>query len=243
MNEANANRTSTWKSWLELVATTLLVVVTLMVGGFSVMDRLTPPTESSGLGSKPMLTSIPVPIGDSQVMGSRSAKVAVILFSDFQCPFCARAERELLPELESRYIKTGKVLLVWYHDPLRIHPLARGAAEATECAGRQGQFWQLHDWAFAHQAEIAADPLRTAAEGLGLDMSRFDKCVAGEAADKVKSDVALAEKIEVPGTPAWLVGTVESNDTVKPVEQVFGLAPVDVYVRAIDKVIQSRHGS
>jgi protein-disulfide isomerase len=101
----------------------------------------------------------------------------------------------------------------------------------------------LHDWVFVHQKQITSGPLRTAAEGLGLDMPTFDKCAAGEAAEKVKRDQALAQKLDVPGTPAWFVGTIESNDTIKPLEQIFGLKPVDVYAKAIDKVIELHQGS
>ena len=167
MNEPSINQSSKWKSRLELLATVLLVLVTLMVGGFALENRVRP-APSREVGVKPVLTSIPIPVADAPVKGSRDAKVALVLFSDFECPVCRRAAREVMPQLEAQYIDTGRVLLVWRHYPLARHVSARGAAEAAECAGRQSNFWELHDWAFAHQQDLKSDRLRDAAERLGL---------------------------------------------------------------------------
>jgi protein-disulfide isomerase len=239
MNEPSINQSSKWKSRLELLATVLLVLVTLMVGAFALVDRVRP-APSRGAGVKPVLTSIPIPVADAPVKGSRNAKVALVLFSDFECPVCARAAREIMPRLESRYIDTGKVLLVWRHYPLPRHSSARGAAEAAECAGRQRKFWELHDWAFAHQQLLKSDRLRDAAARLALDMPAFDKCVGGEAAEKINSDIALAEQLDVTGTPTWFIGTVEPNGTVKLIDRITGVGPADMYGKAIDRVARSR---
>lgn len=236
------NITSSWKSRFELFATVLLVLVTLMIGGFALADRLrtVPSLEPPrGVGVKPVLTSISIPVADAPVQGSRNAKVALVLFSDFECPVCARAAQEVLPQLKARYIDTGKVLLVWQHYPLPIHSSARGAAEAAECASRQGKFWEIHDWAFAHQQGLQSDRLREAAEGLGLDMRVFGRCTGGEAADRIARNMALAEQLDVSGTPTWFVGTVDAEGIVKPVDRITGLGPVDVYANAIDRITKA----
>ena len=208
-----------------------------MVGAFSILDRFRS-EPSTQLGAKPVLTATPIPIGDAPTRGSRDARVALVVFSDLQCPVCARATQELLPGIQARYIDTGKVLLVWHHDPLQIHPAARGAAEAAECANRQGKFWDLHDWAFRHQDVLPT--IRNAAKDLGLDMPTFDRCVKGEGAARVSSDLALAEQLGVTGTPTWFVGTIESSGNIKPVDQIVGLGPIDVYSKVIDRLIESR---
>jgi len=246
MNERSINQSSKWKSRLELLVTILLVLVTLMVGGFALMDRVRPaPSRAASreVGVKPVLPPIPMPLADAPVKGSRRAKVALVVFSDFECPVCARAARELVPQLVARYVDTGKVLLVWRHYPLPIHSWARGAAEAAECAGRQGKFWGLHDWAFAHPKELKPDRLRDAAERLGLDMAAFDKCIGVEAAERITKDMALAKHLDVHGTPTWFFGTVEPDGTVKLVNRITGLGPVGMYEEVIDRVVQSRQGS
>jgi len=236
MAETNLNGSSPWKSRLELFATALLVLVTLMVGAFAIEDRFLAEPKRPGLSA--VTNPIPIPIGDAPVKGSREAKVGLVVFSDFQCPVCAQSTKDLLPELASRYIDTGKVLLVFYHDPLPMHAAARGAAEAAECADRQGRFWDMHDWAFDHQQSLGA--MRDGAKALGLDMPAFDKCASGQTAEKIKSDLALAKKLEVVGTPTWFIGTVEPTGAVKPVDQIVGLARADVYRKAIDKLLQSQ---
>lgn len=240
MTEASNNQLPAWKSRLELLATILLIVVTLTVGGFALSDRLGSTPTSTEIGVQPVATPIPIPVGDTPVKGSRDARVALVLFSDFECPFCARTELEVMPQLKTKYIDTGKVLFVWRHLPLPIHASARATAEATECAGRQGKFWELHDWAFAHQRQLSSGRLRDAAQGLGVGMAAFEKCLDGEATDKITSDVALAKQLDVTGTPTWFIGSIEPNGTVVPVRKIVGLGPVDVYSKAIDKVLQSQ---
>jgi len=217
-----------------------------MVGTFALLDRVRPAgsrARSSQVGVKPVVPPIPMPLGDAPVKGSRGAKVALVLFSDFECPVCARAAQELMPQLVARYIDTGKALLVWRHYPLRIHASARRAAEAAQCAARQGRFWGLHDWAFAHQTELSPDRLRDAAGRLGLDVRAFDQCIGGEAAERITSDMALAKQLGVEGTPTWFFGTTEPNGTVTLVNRIVGLGPVDVYGEVIDRVVRSRQGS
>lgn len=241
MNERSINQSSDWKSRLDLIATLLLLLVTVMVGGFALMDRLRP-APSGKVGVKAVLPPIPMALADAPVKGSTRAKVALVLFCDFECPICARAA-ELMPQLVARYVDTGEMLLVWRHYPLPVHSSARGAAEAAECARRQSNFWGLHDWAFAHQQELTAERLRYAAQRLGLDMPAFDKCLGGEAAEKIRSDIALAKQLHVEGTPTWFFGTVEPHGTVTLVNQVTGLGPVDMYEVVIDRLVQSRQGS
>jgi protein-disulfide isomerase len=239
MIEPSMNQSSEWKSRLELLATALLILVTLIVGAFVVVDRVRA-ARSREVGVRPMLTSIQIPVADAPVKGSRNAPLALVLFSDFECPVCARAAREVMPQLEAEYINTGKMVLVWRHYPLQRHAWARGAAEAAECAGRQNRFWELHDWAFAHQQQLKPDYLRDVAARLGLDMPAFDTCVGGEAAERITSDIALADQLAVTGTPTWFIGTVEPNGSVKLIDRIVGLGPADMYGRAIDRVARSR---
>jgi protein-disulfide isomerase len=99
----------------------------------------------------------PLPTQDEHVLGANSARVTVIEYVDFQCPFCGRFARNTFPTIKSEYVQTGKVKWILRHFPLRsIHPYAEIAAQATECANNQGSFWAYSDLVFEKQAELDA---------------------------------------------------------------------------------------
>lgn len=94
-------------------------------------------------------TKVSLNLGDAIFKGDANAKVVLVEFSDFQCPFCARFYSDTLGQLEKEYVDTGKVKFVYKHFPLiSIHPYAQKAAEASECAREQGKFWEMHDMMF-----------------------------------------------------------------------------------------------
>ena len=107
---------------------------------------------------------------DDPVRGSSRAPVTLVAFSDFQCPFCARAE-PTLAELLKTY--GDKLRVVWKHQPLSGHPQAMPAALAAEAARQQGKFWEMHDRLFSHQAELSPQAYERWAAELGLDVARF----------------------------------------------------------------------
>lgn len=92
-----------------------------------------------------------VNVQGSYSLGSDDAKVTLVEFSDFECPFCARHFSQTYPQLKSEYIDTGKLKYVFKHFPLSFHPNAQKASEAAECAGDQGKFWEMHDLIFQSQ--------------------------------------------------------------------------------------------
>ena len=132
-------RRFSWKTALDVF--TSLVMIGAAV--FLVTSNL-----SSRARSRPELKvpEEPVSIEGAQSKGSPTAPVVMIAFADFQCPFCGRFAREVLPELEKDYLETGQVQLVYRHLPLPNHPLAIPAAQAADCAGQQGQFWPISPW-------------------------------------------------------------------------------------------------
>lgn len=90
---------------------------------------------------------------DEHAMGSADAPLTLVEYSDFQCPFCRRFFNETLSEIKKNYIDTGRVRLVYRHYPLPFHDAAQKSAEATECAAKQGKFWEMHDAIFIQQAK------------------------------------------------------------------------------------------
>jgi protein-disulfide isomerase len=138
------------------------------------------------------------------IRGPDSAPVTLVEYGDYECPYCGQAEiaiRELLDEFgdELRY--------VWRHLPLSdVHPNAQMAAEATETAAAQGDFWQMHDRLLAAQDELTTRDLVRHARDLGLDVERFrDELRRREHVDRVADDVASADSSSVAGTPSFFI--------------------------------------
>lgn len=138
--------------------------------------------------------------------GAANAKVTIVEFSDFQCPFCSKAEPSV-DEVMKNY--SDKVKVVFRHFPLDFHDKAFKAAEAAACAEEQGKFWEYHKHLFANQGALAIDDLKTHAKTLGLDGAKFDKCLDdGAMKAKVDADMAAARSVGVNGTPAFFINGI-----------------------------------
>src|SRR3990167_1575721 len=152
--------------------------------------------------------------GHLPILGDKDAKVTIVEFSDFQCPFCKALFDDSLPQIKKDYVDTGKVKFAYRHYPLSsIHPNAQKAAEASECANEQGNFWGFHDELFKNQSEwesldstAAQEKFVEYANSLGLNGATLGECVtSGQMADKVKEDADAGNKVGVDGTPATFV--------------------------------------
>jgi len=154
---------------------------------------------------------------DAPAIGSKSAKVTMIEFSDFQCPYCQSFFKETYGQIKSKYIDTGKVRLVFRHFPLPFHQNAEKAAEAAECANKQGKFFEYHDLLFKNAQSdgtgLAASDLKKYADQLGLNSgtlgfgkNKFNQCLdKSETASVVKKDVSDGTAAGVSGTPSFII--------------------------------------
>jgi protein-disulfide isomerase len=146
-----------------------------------------------------------VEVGDGgrPVRGPSSAPVEMIEFSDFQCPFCQRAN----PTVD-QVLKTygDRIKFVYRHYPLPNHPHARPAAEASACAEAQGRFWEYHDRLFANPTRLTDADLKAHAAAVGLDLAQFNTCFDNRQQKAgVDADIAAADALGVTGTPAFFV--------------------------------------
>jgi protein-disulfide isomerase len=141
-------------------------------------------------------------VGNSPSLGQ--GKTILIEFSDFQCPFCARARENVKAFLDKR----GKdVTFVYKHLPLsQIHPEATPAAKASWAAQQQGKFWPFHDALFINQTQLGDSFYQETAKKLGLDLVKFNKDRSSQAAETaIKQDRELASKLQLNGTPAFIM--------------------------------------
>jgi protein-disulfide isomerase len=140
---------------------------------------------------------------DSPAKGPADAKVTVVEFSDFQCPFCSQAA-PIVGQIHAAY--GDKVRIIFQHFPLGIHDRARPAAEASACANVQGKFWEYHDKLFYHQQSLSDADLKKYAEEVGLDADRWSACYrSGTFRAEVMQQMQIGRQAGVTGTPAFFV--------------------------------------
>ena len=141
------------------------------------------------------------------ILGNPSAKVTIIEYSDFECPFCGKMFAETIPKLKENFIKNGDVKFIYRHFPLRsIHADAQKAAEASECAGEQGKFWEYHDIVFGKQNLLGIESFKSWAKELGLNSGQFDSCLdSGKYEERVEKDYSDGITLGVNGTPATFI--------------------------------------
>jgi len=137
-------------------------------------------------------------------LGPESAPVIIVEFSDFQCPYCRKAE-DSLKSVRQKY--GDKVRLVYRDFPLdKIHPNAHKAAEASNCAADQGKFWEYHDALFANPSKLGPNDLKATAAKLGINAVEFGQCLdGGKYAGKVSSDTSAGNDLGVEGTPTFFI--------------------------------------
>jgi len=171
---------------------------------------------------------VAVDAGGSATRGPADARVTLVEFADFQCPFCARLASSL-KRLEQRY--PGKVLLAFRHLPLANHRHAAKAAEAAECGREQGRFWEMHDRLFAAPTRLEPGQLKQQARALGLDAAAFDRCLdGGVMAARWREDKRVAEGFGLSATPMLFVNG----------RLVVGARPDDELFRIVDEELRSR---
>lgn len=169
---------------------------------------------------------LPVTAADP-VSGNKDALVTLVVFADFQCPFCARASTTL-GELRRKYTDSD-LRFVWKNQPLPFHTRALPAAEAAQAvfeARGSDAFWRYHDALFADQRALEDADLERVASDVGVPPTELARLLArGSAGEKVRADMALAKTVDVNGTPSFF-----ANGTL-----LSGAQPIDRFVELVDK--------
>jgi protein-disulfide isomerase len=151
---------------------------------------------------------------DDRVLGSPAAKVTIIEYADFQCPFCGRFESTTVGQLKEKYVKTGQAKII-YRDFAFLGAESVESAEAARCAGEQDKFWDFHDYLYAHQngenqGAFAAMNLKKFAGALKLDQAKFDSCLDDHKyKSAVEASLKTGQGLGVTGTPTTFVNGQE----------------------------------
>jgi protein-disulfide isomerase len=148
-------------------------------------------------------TTVEIDIDGHPTRGAPMARVTIVEFSDFECPYCGRAT-PIVERLLEEY--PGEVRLVFMNYPLPAHTHAMPAARAAVAAGLQGKFWEMHDLLFDHQTQLTDEDLDRYAESIGLDMERFHADLRSpEVQASVDADRDLGHELDVDGTPTIFI--------------------------------------
>ncbi len=184
-----------------------------------------------------------VSVDDDAAKGRDDAPVTVIEFSEFQCPFCARFSANTLPEIVKTYVDTGKVRFVFRDYPLSFHQHATKAAEAAECAGDQGMYWEMHDILFEKHENLEVEAIQGYAEQIGLFMPDFLFCLeSGKNAAEVQQDLQDGRKAGVNSTPSFFIGVTRKDGRIQGT-LLKGAKPFDTFKDLIEEKLREAGNS
>jgi protein-disulfide isomerase len=198
------------------------------------------PPAPQGAAAKPAAppTNFDLSIDGAPARGRADAKLTIVEFSDFECPFCGRFTRETRAQLEHDYVDTGKVRMVFRHFPLeRIHPHALRASEAAECAKQQNKFWDMHAKLFANQQALNDSDLAGYARSIGADATKFQQCLAASPLARIRQDQADGTMAAITGTPTFFFGTLTKDGKIRVTKRIVGAAPFPNFKATIDALL------
>ncbi len=173
----------------------------------------------------PQIVRYDVPVDDDPFLGSNDAPITIIEFSDYECPYCRQWHSEVYTRLMDTY---GDQIRFVYRDfPIEsIHPNARSAAEAANCANELGVFWDFHDKLFSMELGLGSEAYQEYASQLGLDSGEFQECIdSGRYQQEVRADFDFASNLGVRSTPTFFINGIA----------VVGAQPFEVFQQVIEK--------
>lgn len=224
----------TLRSRRRTIVDSLTTVAILIAVGFVIYRNWPPPVKKHEIA----IPADPLSIPEGTVVGDRRASAGLLVFTDFQCPFCKGFATEVLPMLQREYVSTGKIFVAIRQFPIKqLHPFAYRSAEAALCAERQGQFFPFHDRLFLDQKNLGEDKLEDIGRDVGLDLQRFRACLAGQAATQVEADLETGRALGISGTPSFLFGRQTSDGRLKIVATLAGGASLPDWRKEIDRTI------
>lgn len=187
------------------------------------------------IGGQPSRATSPVPEDAVSVedaarpfLGSADATVVMVVFTDYQCPFCKKFFETRLPALRENFAEAGQLRIVVRDMPLARHRFAEPAAAAAACADRQDAYWQMHEALYARQLVLPETDLGELARSLDLDGDPFDACMEDDiVTQRLREDMDAAKGASIGGTPAFLIGIPLGGRIYGRV--IIGYQPLTVY--------------
>ena len=173
-------------------------------------------------------------------LGPDTATVALVEFSDYECPFCIRHFQQTMPRIVTDYVKTGRIRYAFRDWPVdSLHPESIRAHEAAHCAAEQNRYWEIHPRLFGPSGSHSPERILSLAQDVGLDMKAFGDCVQSRRSDdEIRRTSRMAVAFGATGTPAFFIGLRDPvTDRVTVVRGLTGAQPYDTFAQAIDEVL------
>lgn len=223
-------------SWFgpNLILPGAILIAAVLISGTILFVKYSSTLSDGGATPKPTNVKIEVTAND-HVLGDAKAKVTVIEFADFRCPFCERFFTQAEANIKKDYVDTGKVRLVFKHYAF-LGQQSVWAAEASECASEQGKFWEYHDWLYQNQASESdlayyskANLIKYAGKISGINTGQFATCLKTDKYSKrVADDLSLGNSSGVTGTPTSFINGA----------MIVGAQPYSAFQAAIDSALK-----
>lgn len=221
----------TFQGTLNFLTTVLLLAVALYV----FLDLAGSRSAASPPETVIALPEDPIALAGTHVQGASVSPVGIIVFSDFECVFCGRFANDTWPTLKEQYLVPGHIRLAFRHAPNpQIHPNAIRLAKAANCAAEEGRFWEAHDLFF--EVGTGRALLERFPETVGIDRARYAECMARVSDPRLDEDRRAGARLNVTGTPTFFIGPIV-DDAVIVSEVIPGAAPLDSFVRAIERAL------
>lgn len=225
------------------IISALVCTIAVVVNAFILFTGLRRIPVRSGSPSESvhdLPTNTFVSVDGMPVEGDSRAKVVLMEFSDYQCPFCAEHANTTATDIARKFVATGKVKRVFINHPLLMHPFARRLATIAICSGEQGRYWQAYRYLFAHAGESGYMIPEAVARVVGLDSAILETCIEGdrpEVKEILKRDSALADRLGFTSTPAFVLG-IQDNERVSARKTIVGAQPFSIFESAIQSVLR-----
>lgn len=199
--------------------------IAVRANGNAVNKKNTPPS------------NVKVSLSGGAMLGDEKAKFAIIEFSDFQCPFCARFHKQTFPAIKKDYIDTGKFKYVLKDYPLGFHAKAFDAAIAARCADEQNAYWEMKKSLFENQRNLNNELYIKLAKASKLDMKKFEACLVDpKQKEKIDKSILEGQSLAVNGTPHFFIGKIENGQIVNA-KRVAGAQPYSSFLRVIKSLL------
>lgn len=226
------------KSGTSAPATRGMLVVAAACGAVLAGAAIGGATAAAAQDSAPNVVRLALPPGEP-ALGSATAPLTMVEFTDYQCPYCRRFQAQVWPKLKRNYIDTGKLRYLARDLPLEFHAAAAPAAEAAHCADEQGRFWDMHAALLGGAADLGAGGIDRRAREIGLDMARFDDCVAHHRYSAlIAAHAREADAVGINGTPGFVVGRAAHGELTGV--RVEGAVPYDDFGELLRELLAAR---
>ncbi|MCK9292625.1 MAG: DsbA family protein [archaeon] len=219
------------KNWLILLLSVIIIMLLIIVIGKVSKKEDTNITANIILPNNNLQdVNLELPqnklIDDDAIKGDPDAPITIIEFSDYECSFCQRFYYETLPQIQSEYIDKGLVKLVYRDFPISNHKYAQVSAEAAECAGEQGKYYEMHNLLFEKGVSGGTTSYKRFAKDIGLNTEQFNSCLDNrDQKAEVLNDFKVGQTEGVTGTPAFVING----------ELIIGAQPFEVFKEVIDR--------